>query len=137
MMPVRKHSRKRDAILSCVRGTTCHPTAEWVYTQLKPEIPDLSLGTVYRNLSLLSDMGLITTLETLDKSIHYDGNTDSHSHFICERCSRIIDLGVERGLPEDILQLGLLVRHKKIIYYGLCPDCQQNTAELGDAGVLQ
>lgn len=82
-------------------------------------------------------MGLITTLETLDKSIHYDGNTDSHSHFICERCSRIIDLGVERGLPEDILQLGLLVRHKKIIYYGLCPDCQQNTAELGDAGVLQ
>ena len=82
-------------------------------------------------------MGLITTLETLDKSIHYDGNTDSHSHFICERCSKIIDLGVERGLPEDISELELLVRHKKIIYYGLCPDCQQNTAEDDDAGVLQ
>ena len=137
MATAKKFSRKREAILTCLHGTTCHPTAEWVYQQLKPAIPDLSLGTVYRNLSLLSDMGLITTLETLDKSIHYDGNTDSHSHFICERCSRIIDLGVERGLPEDILQLGLLVRHKKIIYYGLCPDCQQNTAELGDAGVLQ
>ena len=94
-------------------------------------------GAVCRNLSLLSDMGLITTLETLDKSIHYDGNTDSHSHFICERCSKIIDLGVERGLPEDISELGLLMRHKKIIYYGLCPDCQQNTAEDNDAGVLQ
>jgi len=136
-MNTTRHSPKREAILQCLRSTTCHPSAEWVYAQLKPRIPDLSLATVYRNLSLLSDMGLITTLETLDKSIHYDGNTDPHSHFICERCSKIIDLGVERGLPEDISELGLLVRHKKIIYYGLCPDCQQNTAEDDDAGVLQ
>ena len=47
MATVRKHSRKRDAILACLRSTTCHPTAEWVYQQLKPAIPDLSLGTVY------------------------------------------------------------------------------------------
>ena len=63
MMPVRKHSRKRDAILSCVRGTTCHPTAEWVYTQLKPEIPDLSLGTVYRNLAMFKQDGEIAAYQ--------------------------------------------------------------------------
>ena len=65
MMPVRKHSRKRDAILSCVRGTTCHPTAEWVYTQLKPEIPDLSLGTVYRNLAMFKQDGEIVSVGTV------------------------------------------------------------------------
>ena len=123
-----RYSSQRDTVLKVVKAARDHPTADTIYSRVRAELPKISLGTVYRNLSLLSDMGLITTLETLDKSIHYDGNTDSHSHFICERCSKIIDLGVERGL---------LVRHKKIIYYGLCPDCQQNTAEDDDAGVLQ
>ena len=50
-MPPKKHSKKRDAILECVRSTTAHPSAEWIYAQLKPQIPDLSLGTVYRNLA--------------------------------------------------------------------------------------
>ena len=132
-----RYSKQRELVLQKVEQLCDHPTAEEIFDLAARECPGLSLGTVYRNLSLLSDMGLITTLETLDKSIHYDGNTDSHSHFICERCSKIIDLGVERGLPEDISELGLLVRHKKIIYYGLCPDCQQNTAKDDDAGVLQ
>ena len=51
-MAIQKKSRKRDAILACVCSTDTHPTAEWVYTQLKPDIPDLSLGTVYRNLAM-------------------------------------------------------------------------------------
>ena len=51
-MAMQKKSRKRDAILACVCSTDTHPTAEWVYTQLKPDIPDLSLGTVYRNLAM-------------------------------------------------------------------------------------
>ena len=123
-----RYSSQRDTVLKVVKAARDHPTADTIYSRVRAELP---------KMSLLSDMGLITTLETLDKSIHYDGNTDSHSHFICERCSKIIDLGVERGLPEDISELGLLVRHKKIIYYGLCPDCQQNTAEDDDAGVLQ
>ena len=59
-MPAHKRSRKRDAILACVRSTTAHPTADWVYARLKPEIPDLSLGTVYRNLAMFKREGLIT-----------------------------------------------------------------------------
>ena len=132
-----RHSFQRDTILKVVKAAHDHPTADTIYSRVRKEISTVSLGTVYRNLSLLSDMGEITTLETLDRSIHYDGNTDSHSHFICERCSKIIDLGVEHGLPEDISELGLLVSNRKIIYYGLCPGCQQNTAEEADAGVLQ
>ena len=135
-----RYSSQRDTVLKVVKAARDHPTADTIYSRVRAELPKISLGTVYRNLSLLSDMGLITTLETLDKSIHVSQNliaiTPSKNP-ICERCSKIIDLGVERGLPEDISELGLLVRHKKIIYYGLCPDCQQNTAEDDDAGVLQ
>ena len=87
-----RYSSQRDTVLKIVKAAHDHPTADTIYSRVRAELPKISLGTVYRNLSLLSDMGLITTLETLDKSIHYDGNTDSHSHFICERCSRIIDL---------------------------------------------
>ena len=58
----RKHSRKRDAILDCMRNTTCHPTAEWVYQQLKPIYPDLSLGTVYRNLAMFKESGTIQSI---------------------------------------------------------------------------
>ena len=62
MATIRKRSRKRDAILACVRATTCHPSAEWVYQRLKPTIPDLSLGTVYRNLSMFKDSEGCTSL---------------------------------------------------------------------------
>ena len=62
MSIVRKHSRKRDAILECLRCTTSHPTAEWVYNQLKPTIPDLSLATVYRNLAMFKAEGTIDSV---------------------------------------------------------------------------
>lgn len=75
MATVRKHSRKRDAILACLRSTTCHPTAEWVYQQLKPAIPDLSLGTVYRNLSMFKDEGLVISVGTVGGLERFDGNT--------------------------------------------------------------
>ena len=69
-----KHFRKRDAILSCLRQTTEHPSADWVYAKLKPEIPDLALGTVYRNLTLFKDQGLIASLGTVGGVERFDGN---------------------------------------------------------------
>ena len=62
MEKIRKRSKKRDAILACICGTDCHPSAEWVYTQLKPQIPDLSLGTVYRNISMFREEGTIVSV---------------------------------------------------------------------------
>ena len=64
-MAVRKYSRKRDAILECVRSTTEHPAAEWVYSHLKDEFPDLSLATVYRNLAMFKEEGLVESLGTV------------------------------------------------------------------------
>ena len=59
----KKHFRKRDAILTCLKETTVHPSAEWIYAQLKPSIPDLSLGTVYRNLAAFKTEGVIASVD--------------------------------------------------------------------------
>ena len=74
MATAKKFSRKREAILTCLHGTTCHPTAEWVYQQLKPQFPDLSLGTVYRNLAafkaegVIDSVGVVTSICTKARS---------------------------------------------------------------------
>lgn len=88
MATIRKRSRKRDAILACVRATTCHPSAEWVYQRLKPTIPDLSLGTVYRNLSMFKDEGLVISVGTVGGLERFDGNTKPHTHFVCTAVQR-------------------------------------------------
>ena len=87
-----KHFRKRDAILNCVRSTTVHPTAEWVYETVRHEIPDISLATVYRNLSLFKEQGLITSLGIIKGVERFDGNTQPHVHFICTECGSVVDL---------------------------------------------
>ena len=87
-----KQFRKRNAILACLRSTDVHPSADWVYAQLKPEYPDISLATVYRNLSLFKQQGLIVSLGTVNGVERFDGNTQPHVHFICAKCDSVIDL---------------------------------------------
>ena len=82
----RKRSRKREAILDCLRQTDVHPSAEWVYRRLKPRIPDLSLATVYRNLALFKQEGLICSLGVAQGLERFDGDTSPHVHFICTGC---------------------------------------------------
>lgn len=81
-----RYSPKRDAILQCLRSTTCHPSAEWVYSQLKPRIPDLSLATVYRNLARFRAEGAVQVIGCVDGEDRYDGDTAPHGHFICRTC---------------------------------------------------
>lgn len=77
-MNTTRHSPKREAILECLRSTTCHPSAEWVYSQLKPRIPDLSLATVYRNLARFRAEGAVQVIGCVDGEDRYDGNTAPH-----------------------------------------------------------
>ena len=74
-MNTTRHSPKREAILQCLRSTTCHPSAEWVYSQLKPRIPDLSLATVYRNLARFRAEGAVQVIGCVDGEDRYDGDT--------------------------------------------------------------
>lgn len=92
MEKTRKHSKKRDAILSCIRGTRRHPSAEWIYDQLKPDIPDLSRGTVYRNLRLFLEEGSVTSVGVVNGLERFDGDVSPHAHFICLHCGEVLDL---------------------------------------------
>jgi len=122
-----KHFRKRDAILTCVRGTKVHPSADWVFAQLKPEIPDISLATVYRNLSLFKQQGLIASLGTVSGVERFDGNVDPHVHFICNRCDAIIDLP-QMAVPQALssqaaAQAGGQVDACQLTFTGVCCRC--------------
>ena len=124
-----KHFRKRDAILSCLRSTTEHPSAEWIYMRLKPEYPDISLGTVYRNLSLFKEQGVIASLGTVKGVERFDGNTAPHVHYICTGCGRILDLpGL--SVPEELCSAaardsGGRVEACQLSFTGICGECSQ------------
>ena len=122
-----KHFRKRDAILACVRGTDVHPSADWVYARLKPEFPDISLGTVYRNLALFKQQGKIASLGTVDGIERFDGNTEPHVHFICTQCDAVLDLP-ELTPPQELCSaaaqgVGGKVNACNLSFTGICGEC--------------
>lgn len=120
-----RYSRQRELILNILKDRKDHPTADMIYSTARELKSDISLGTVYRNLKLLADEGSIITLETEDKRLHYDGDISRHSHFICERCGKIIDLFKPSETPKEIRDLGLIVTGEKCIYYGICTCCNK------------
>ena len=124
-----RYSRQRELITDIIKGRYDHPTADMIYSSARELEPNISLGTVYRNLKLLTDEKEIITLETEDKKLHYDGDTSRHSHFICSRCGHIIDLFKPTKAPSELDELGLKVTGEKCIYYGLCNDCCNDLAE--------
>ena len=127
METVRRHSKKRDAIWSALNNCKEHPSAEQIYAKLKPDYPDLSLGTVYRNLTLLSDMGELLRLNLGDGMDHFDATTTPHNHFICQKCGRVIDLDMEPlSFVDTTAQKsfkGSITGHV-IYFYGICEGCE-------------
>ena len=123
-----KHFRKRDAILQCVRSTDAHPSADWVFEHVKEQMPDISLATVYRNLALFKDQGLITSLGTVKGVERFDGNTEPHVHFICTQCGDVQDLP-EISVPEELNSAvaqssGGRVDNCQLSFTGICGDCR-------------
>lgn len=121
------YSRKREAILNALRGTSTHPSAEWIYLQLKNDFPDLSLGTVYRNLSAFKKDGSIVSLGVLEGQERFDGNVKEHSHFICKRCHAIYDIPSDPALPQLIHNaahsLNARIEGCKAVFHGICSSC--------------
>lgn len=121
------YSRKREAILSVLRGTTSHPTAEWVYQTLKPEYPDLSLGTVYRNLSQFKQDGIICSVGVVNGQERFDANTVPHTHFVCSSCGDVLDIPGEyigkQSASEISAKFDLQVDSGEVVFHGLCSKC--------------
>jgi len=126
-MRARNYSRKREAILEKIRSTNTHPSAEWIYRELKGAYPDLSLGTVYRNVSIFKEDGQIGSVGTIDGQERFDGIVEPHAHFICPACRAVIDIAVSPDQPELSLYLektmGLRVERVELIAYGTCDKC--------------
>ena len=93
-MAALKYSRQRESIKEFLMTQTSHPTADIIYENMKQIYPNISLGTVYRNLSLLTDLGEIRKISSVSGADHYDGRIDPHCHFICTDCGRILDLDI-------------------------------------------
>jgi Fe2+ or Zn2+ uptake regulation protein len=122
----RRVTDQRCLILEAVRGTDAHPTAEWVYRKVRRRLPRISLGTVYRNLKLLVEQGLIQELDSRGFG-RYDGNAARHHHFTCQVCGQISDLAepVDRGLDRRMTsRTGLEIWHHRIEFYGCCATCR-------------
>ena len=125
-----RYSRKREAILNAIRSTTCHPSADWVYQTLKPAHPDLSLGTVYRNLDLFKQNGSIQSVGVVNGQERFDGNTAPHSHFVCNGCGKVIDLDLiqpDTSLEQAVTeQYQLTVQRYDLTFYGQCDTCMNH-----------
>lgn len=127
-MATLKYSRQRASIKEYLAHTYEHPTADTVYMHVREEYPNISLGTVYRNLNLLADMGEALKITTPNGGDRFDGRTDPHYHVICNQCGKVYDLELSESHIEKINQLandhfdGRIDSHT-IIFDGICPDC--------------
>jgi Fur family transcriptional regulator, peroxide stress response regulator len=121
-------TRQRKTILKILRSTDTHPTADWIYEEVKREIPNISMGTVYRNLNILAKMGEIMILNYGSTYSRFDGNPENHYHFKCIKCGRIfdIDIPLDQELDGKInTETPFKVFSHRTEFYGLCPDCQK------------
>ena len=123
-----KQFRKRNAILETLRATTTHPSAEMVHEMLRTSHPDISLATVYRNLTLFKKQGLVTSIATVRGTERFDARTDPHVHFVCDSCDAVLDLDT---IPVPTLSStvedcsGCQVSDCRLIFSGLCKNCRK------------
>jgi len=122
-----RHSKQRDLILNIVQGTRTHPTADYVYERARNELPNVSLGTVYRNLGQLVDSKSLKSIN-IDGTIHYDAFMDDHQHFQCKTCNSIYD--IEVSIKDFVSKIDSKTNHKidrcQVHFAGVCEECQNN-----------
>lgn len=134
-MAALKYSRQRASIKEYLAQTCEHPTADTVYLHVREEYPNISLGTVYRNLNLLADMGEAIKITTPNGGDRFDGRTDPHYHVICNSCGKIFDLELPSSHVTKINQLanqnfdGQIESHS-IIFNGICSHCMEKTKKI-------
>lgn len=123
-----KYSRQREAIVNFLKTRKDHPTAEVIYNNIKITYPNISLGTVYRNLNLLSETGEILKISLEDDSAHFDGFTHPHLHFFCKNCKCVTDIEPTNEDMQAFMNItskyfsGHIESHISV-FYGICKEC--------------
>ena len=123
-----KYSKQRELIRENLLSRYDHPTADDVYASVKLILPNISLGTVYRNLNLLTDIGEALKITTPDGADRFDGCVKPHNHFFCTECRRVLDLDLDMKEIEQINKAAAtnfdgIIESSNTIFYGRCGDC--------------
>lgn len=127
--PVHRYSKQRECILEVLKGTTEHPTANWVYDSVRKEIPNISLGTVYRNLAVLCDDGVVLKIDVGDGTERYDACAKPHYHLHCKVCGCVCDVcfGYEEAIDKKAeKESGCKIDYHSLMFSGICSGCSAN-----------
>ncbi len=126
-MAIVKYSRQRELIYQAVVENKIHPTAEFVYNYLKKDNPQLSLGTVYRNLQQLSENGDLNRVSIPNQPDRFDSITQPHYHAVCSKCGHLEDILID-DMPDInshvAAKTGLVITGHEIIFQIICPMCK-------------
>lgn len=129
-MAALKYSRQRECIKNFLMSRYDHPTADIIYMNVREEFPNISLGTVYRNLALLTELGEIIKISSEEGADRFDGHVEPHSHFICKKCHAVLDIKMENEdfINEEAQKCfpGIIEGHT-IHFQGICHDCVEKS----------
>ena len=126
------YSKQREAIIKYLRSVKTHPTAEKVYNDLRVEYPEISLGTVYRNLDKLSKSGEILRLKEYGNKDRFDGNNMHHYHAECVKCKKVFDIYEDyfESIDKKVQKkLGYEVLSHEVKFNVICPNCKEKIKE--------
>jgi len=130
-----RYSKQRQKIIDIVCQTDSHPSADWIYAHARKILPNISLGTVYRNLNQLVENNILNTIR-IENILHYDGNLQNHHHFICNDCSTVYDIEMKNDFIDSNLKI---MDHEisdfKIKMRGICKICSELTNKRGENNV--
>ncbi len=123
-----RYSKQREIIYKVLKNDTSHPNVDSIYMNVKKVIPDISLGTVYRNLNLLADQKEILRLDIGDGVVHFDARISPHYHLICDECGEIKDLFLDESLISTFIdkvqgECDEQIHNADIIFHGTCQNC--------------
>ena len=125
-----RYSKQRETMFEIFKNDCTHPSVDTIYMNVKKIIPDISLGTVYRNLNLLADQNKIRRLDIGDGVVHFDAFIEPHYHFVCEKCGAIKDLILDESLISLLIEkvqeeCKSQIMRADIIFHGTCQECQK------------
>lgn len=128
---MKKYSKQRELIIENLKQRRDHPTAEKLFLDLKKQMPEIGIATVYRNLTDLCEEGSIAKIKSKTGPDRYDGNEKEHIHFECSKCNQIIDIyldennqkQIEKIIEEVVTREEIQLKHTEIIIQGLCKKC--------------
>ena len=125
--PRTRETKQRRVVYETIKNTYSHPTADWIFEQVRGTLPKVSLGTVYRNLGVLKDEGMVREIFGNDRRAHYDADISRHAHFICDSCDQIIDVRGVSNIDWRTLKdlVGCEVTDQNVVFTGRCANCLQ------------